>query len=185
VITMRQESLTIQKVGVPQLRGGVLTTRTVITPGAGAVGGRASAASAQGKFQQAFEKFGMKIGLRIARGQSASLEIPGAKVGESREVTRELERTFSSRGGERWVGFDVRRGGGKRGGSAKQVTTFKLRGFRNPGAQAFQLMPVVLSLGGQKFAEHHLLGVSVLYAQARLVDTRVDSRFAGTQRKRR
>lgn len=184
MITMRQESLTIQKVGVPQLRGGVLTTRTVIIPGAGAAGGRASAASVQGKFQQAFEKFGMKIGLRIARGQSASLAIPAARVSESREVTRELERTFSSRNGERWVGFDVR-SGGRRRGSAMQVTTFKLRGFRNPGAQAFQLMPVVLSLGGQKFAEHHLLGVSVLYAQPRLVDTRVESRFAGRQRKRR
>jgi hypothetical protein len=185
VITMRQESLTIQKAGVPQLRGGVLTTRTVIMPGAGRAGGRASAASVEGKFQQAFEKYGMKIGLRIARGQSASLAIPGAQVGESREVTRELERTFSSRSGERWVGFDVRPGGGKRRGSAKQVTTFRLRGFRNPGGRAFQLMPVVLSLGGQKFAEHHLLGVSVLYAQPRLVDTRVESRFAGKQRKRR
>ena len=182
MITMRQESLTIHKAGVPQLRGGVLTTRTVIIPDAGRAGGRASAASVQRKFQQAFEKFGMKIGLRIARGQSASLTIPGAQVSESREVTRELERTFSSRSGERWVGFGVRSAGGKRRASAKQVTTLRLRGFRNPGAQAFQLMPVVLSLGGQKFAEHHLLGVSVLYAQPRLVDTRIASRFVSKRR---
>jgi len=177
-----QETLTILKVAVPVLRGGVLTTRTMILPDAGRPGARRRTASVPRSFQQAFEKYGMKIGLRIGDRQSATLSIPGARVGESREVTRELERTFSSGAGEHWVGFDVRPGGGKRRSSARQVTTFRLRGFRDRSAQAFQLMPVVLALGGQKFEEHHLLGVSVLYAQPRLVHTRVDSRFVSKRR---
>jgi len=181
-----EESLTIQRLAVPELRGGVLITRSAFVPDARRLGARGGSATVRRRFEQAIADYGLRIGLRVARGQSASLSMSGMEVGEDGEVTRELQRTFAAPGGERWVGFVAKRAStrrtGKRQATRQPTTTLKLRGYRNPTAHAFQLMPVVVALGNQAFSNHHLLGVSVLYAQRRLVQTRVDSRFLGKAR---
>lgn len=174
------EALIIDRIKPPVWRGGVLITHSAIIPGAGP-GGKSSAAVRR-RFQEALAEGGAQVGLRLARGQSVELSITGLRVTPSAAIARDLERAFASLPGEHWAGFSVGivgpRGKPRRAASGGWTSIMRVKGFSRRTAQAFQLVPVALALGGQSFAKHCLLGVSMLYTQPRLIKTTVETRPA-------